>query len=124
MKPMTKPVQQGTVERRNSPRRAVSEVVKLELDDGTAADHHGLLVTDISDGGVRLFAQDVILPKTFSLVFPETGIRRECRTVWRIGPEIGLEFVGQRPKVKQRRAIRRGPEDKRRPDRADVIVER
>jgi hypothetical protein len=122
MKPMTKQIQQGTVERRNSQRRAVSEVVKLELDDGTPADHHGLLVTDISDGGVRLFARDVILPKVFSLVFPETGIRRECRTVWRIGSEIGLEFVGRQPKaLKRRSSLRHGSKDKRRGDRADGI---
>jgi hypothetical protein len=122
MRPTTKPVQPGTVERRRSQRRAVSEVVKLELDDGTSADHLGLLVTDVSDGGVRLFARDVILPKTFSLMFPETGIRRECRTVWRIGPEIGLEFVGRRPMTaKKRRSMRSGPEDKRRADIADVI---
>lgn len=121
MKPMTKPIQQGTVERRSSQRRAVSEVVKLELDDGTPEEHLGLLVTDISDGGVRLFARDVILPKTFSLVFPETGIRRECRTVWRIGPEIGLEFVAHRPKTMERRRLeRRGPEDKRRADIAKL----
>ena len=115
MKPMTKQIQQGTVERRNSQRRAVSEVVKLELDDGTPAEHHGLLVTDISDGGVRLFARDVILPKVFSLVFPETGIRRECRTVWRIGPEIGLQFIERHTKTTKRRSAVRGRNEKRKP---------
>jgi hypothetical protein len=89
---MTKPVESKIVDRRRSPRRAISEVVKLELKDGTSADHLALLLTDISDGGGRLFAKDVIFPRTFSLLFPGSGIRRECRIVWRIGSEVGVEF--------------------------------
>jgi hypothetical protein len=82
-------------ERRRSPRRAVSQVVRLELDNGAPANHPGLLVVDISDGGARLFAQNVDIPSRFALVFEETGIRRECRRVWQIGAEAGLEFVDQ-----------------------------
>lgn len=115
MKPMTNPIQLGIADRRKSQRRAISQVVKLELDDGTPADHHALLVTDISDGGVRLFAQDVILPKTFSLVFPETGVRRECRTVWRIGPEIGLQFIERQAKTAKLCGAERRRTEKRKP---------
>jgi len=90
----TMPIERATAERRKSPRRAVSQVVRLELSDGTAH-QPGLLVTDISDGGARLFAQNVELPSTFALVFADSGIRRECRRVWRIGPEAGVEFIDQ-----------------------------
>jgi PilZ domain len=95
MKLMRKPIESKIVDRRRSPRRAISEVVKLELEDGTSADHLALLVTDISDGGVRLFAKDVIFPGTFSLLFPDSGNRRKCRIVWRVGSEVGVEFVAR-----------------------------
>jgi hypothetical protein len=95
MKLMTKPVESKAIDRRRSPRRAISELVKLELEDGTSADHVALLVTDISDGGVRLFAKDVICPAVFSLVFPDSGTRRACRIVWRVGSEVGVEFVAR-----------------------------
>jgi hypothetical protein len=88
------PTDSGLAERRKFPRRAVSEVVRLELYDGAPASPPGLLVTDVSDGGVRLFAQNVDIPARFALVFAESGVRRECRKVWRIGDEIGVEFVG------------------------------
>jgi hypothetical protein len=88
-------VDPAILERRKSVRRAVSEVVRLELDNGIPGAHPGLLVTDISDGGVRVFAQNVEIPSRFALVFAESGIRRECRMVWRIGPEAGVEFVDQ-----------------------------
>jgi hypothetical protein len=92
---MTMPIDTAVVERRKSPRRAVSEVVRLELSDGAPANHPGLLVTDISDGGARLFAQNVEIPAKFALVFAQSGIRRECRKVWQLGPEVGIEFNDQ-----------------------------
>jgi hypothetical protein len=80
-------------ERRKTPRRAVSRVVRLELENGMPGTQPVLLITDISDGGARLFAQNIEVPKNFALVFAESGIRRECRMVWQIGPEVGLEFI-------------------------------
>lgn len=90
-------------ERRKSPRRAISQVVKLELDDGVPGDHPALLVTDISDGGARLYAQGVTLPPTFAVVFTDTGIRRECRRIWCIGAEVGVEFIERKPRTPKRR---------------------
>jgi PilZ domain len=110
MKMITKPIESKIMDRRRSPRRAISETVKLELEDGMSADHLALLVTGISDGGVRLFAKDVIFPATFSLVFPESGLCRKCRIVWRVGSEVGVEFVARpdsRHKPKGRMTARR-----------------
>jgi hypothetical protein len=51
-------------------------------------------VTDISDGGVRLFAESVDVPAEFVIQFPDSShSRRECRVVWRLGPEVGAEFT-------------------------------
>jgi hypothetical protein len=103
---MAMPINLAVVERRKSPRRAVSQVVGLELDDGLASNHPGLLVTDLSDGGARVFAQNVEIPNTFALVFVESGIRRECRKVWQIGPEVGVEFIEPAPRSAKRRRPR------------------
>jgi hypothetical protein len=90
---MTTPIELVGSDRRKTVRRAISRVVRLELDSGVPGNHPVLLVTDISDGGARLFAQNVNVPRNFALVFAESGIRRECRMVWQIGPEVGIEFI-------------------------------
>ena len=101
---MTMSSEVAAADRRKTRRRATSEVVKLELNDGAPGDHPGLLVTDMSDGGLRLFAQNVEVPSTFAVIFSESGIRRNCRMVWRIGPEVGVEFIDQAPGTAERRA--------------------
>jgi hypothetical protein len=105
---MTTAINLSVPDRRKSPRRAVSQVVKLELESGDPSDYPALLVTDLSAGGARLFAQTVEVPKTFSIVFTESGRRRECRKVWQIGPEVGIEFADKG------RVARRAPRSRRR----------
>lgn len=100
-------------ERRNWPRRVVSKVVKLEVDDGKPP-FPALLVTDMSAGGMRLFAQDTVLPDEFVVVLADTNERRKVRVVWRIGPEAGLQFIddgsdaGGRRRGAAHKARRRG----------------
>ena len=48
-------------------------------------------ITDLSDGGVRLHVDSTDVPDEFTLVVQ--GGRRECRVVWRLGHEVGAEFV-------------------------------
>jgi len=50
-------------------------------------------ISDISDGGVRLHAEGVEVPDEFTLLLPPRRERRECRVVWRLGHEIGAEFI-------------------------------
>jgi hypothetical protein len=50
-------------------------------------------VSDVSDGGVRLHAEGVDVPDEFTLLLAGRKERRECRVVWRLGHEIGAEFV-------------------------------
>lgn len=51
-------------------------------------------VSDISDGGVRLFAEGTPVPDEFLLHIDRAGGRpRECRVVWRLGFEVGAEFI-------------------------------
>ncbi len=50
------------------------------------------VITDISDGGVKVVAEHLDPPPEFTLIF-STGNPRQCRLVWRIGCEFGAEFV-------------------------------
>jgi PilZ domain len=52
------------------------------------------MVADISDGGVRLSAQGADVPEEFILLVDGAdGAGHNCRVVWRLGDEVGAEFV-------------------------------
>src|SRR5262245_10111020 len=81
-------------EKRKSPRRAISRLAKIELSGGLLT--RDCLVTDMSDGGVRIYIEGVTVPDTFVLLLPDNSshIRpRDCEVVWRLGYEIGAKFT-------------------------------
>jgi hypothetical protein len=58
------------------------------------------LVTNVSDGGVRLHIEGAEVPDQFVLLLSGEGrnVRpRDCRVIWRLGFEVGAEFVGLTP---------------------------
>lgn len=50
------------------------------------------LVTDVSDGGARLHVEGCEVPQRFILWLTPND-RRECQMAWRLGHEIGVQFV-------------------------------
>jgi len=80
-------------ERRKAPRRAINRVAQFHT--GPGALPRSCMITDISDNGARLYC-DGAMPDTFLLSLSGEGVeaRRECRVVWRLGGELGVEFVG------------------------------
>ncbi len=75
-------------DRRRNQRHAVRGLAKIQ--SGTGSLMRDCWVSDVSDGGVRLHAEFDV-PDEFTLVLP--GGRRECRVAWRLGHELGAEFV-------------------------------
>ena len=79
-------------DRRQGPRHAINRIGRIQCGTGTLP--RDCLITDVSDGGVRLHVEGVEVPDQFTLHFsgarPE---RRECHVVWRLGYEIGAEFI-------------------------------
>ena len=79
-------------DRRKSERDIINRAATItSLVDTLARD---CLITDMSDGGVRLFAAGIEVPEEFVLLMEDvddTG--RRCRVVWRLGSEVGAEFV-------------------------------
>jgi hypothetical protein len=89
-------------DRRRSRRRPVNRTAKILA--GTGALPRECLVTDISDGGVRLHVEGFSVPEDFVLLLAGEEIaksERAYRVVWRLGQEIGAKFVGfiRRPRA-------------------------
>jgi hypothetical protein len=81
-------------ERRLSQRRVLNRMAKIQF--GTGNLPRDCLVTDISDGGVRLHVEGFEVPDDFVLLLTGDGFgnkERACRTVWRLGYEIGAKFM-------------------------------
>jgi hypothetical protein len=78
-------------ERRRHERHAINRVAKVQSAGSLARD---CLVTDISESGARLYAESIVIPDQFVLLLTgDKTMRRECRVVWRLGNEIGVEFA-------------------------------
>ncbi len=80
-------------ERRKVTRRRINRFAQFRGDGATASG--SCMVTDISDGGARLFSETE-LPEAFTLwvsVDNDVNQQHECRVVWRLGGEVGVEFV-------------------------------
>jgi hypothetical protein len=94
-----------TQERRQSQRNALNRMAKIQLGNGMLP--RDCLVTDISDGGVRLHVEGFDVPDEFVLLLSGGGVvdkERVYRVVWRLGYEIGAQFV---------RAVQRSESDRR-----------
>jgi hypothetical protein len=79
--------------RRRSERRPGGGVAKIQF--GMGALPRDCTITDISERGVRLIAENLDVPAEFTPIFT-TGNRRQCRLKWRIGCEFGAEFIDYR----------------------------
>lgn len=79
-------------ERRKVPRRAINRVAQFNSDVGSLP--RSCMITDISEGGARLYSE-TDLPQKFTLSVSGDGggTRRDCRVVWRLGGEFGVEFT-------------------------------
>ena len=82
-------------ERRLSRRRVLNRVAKIR--PGNGALPRDCLITDISDGGVRLHVEGFDVPEDFVLLLSGDDIKskeRAYKVVWRSGYEIGAKFLG------------------------------
>ena len=81
-------------ERRKQTRRRVNRVAQFYGELGQLP--RSCMVTDISSNGARLFCEGEMPPQFILAVSGEgVDLRRECRVVWRLGGELGVEFVEQ-----------------------------
>jgi hypothetical protein len=76
--------------RRRSERRPVSATAKIQF--GIGALPRDCMIVNVSDGGVRIIAENLDIPAEFTITLSE-GRPRQCRLVWRIGCEFGAEYL-------------------------------
>ena len=78
--------------RRKHERRAYSGPAKIQY--GTGSLPRDCTIVDISDGGMRMIAENLEIPVEFTVLYAEG--RRQCRLAWRIGCEFGAQFIDQK----------------------------
>ena len=76
--------------RRKFERRACRSLAKIQIGTGTLP--RDCMITDVSDGGVKVIAEYLDVPPEFTIILSE-GRPRQCRLAWRIGCELGAQFV-------------------------------
>ena len=76
--------------RRKTERRLGRRVAKIQFGNGSLP--RDCTITDVSDGGVKLIAEYLDIPPEFTIIL-STGNPRQCRLAWRIGCELGAEFI-------------------------------
>ena len=76
--------------RRKSERHLCRRVAKIQF--GNSSLPRDCTITDVSDGGVKLIAEYLDIPTEFTIIL-STGNPRQCRLAWRIGCELGAEYI-------------------------------
>jgi len=69
------------------------------IDTGRGSRLLHCILDNFSESGVRIaLAVDAKLPREFELVLTASGeVRRRCRTLWRDGIELGVQWLPDRP---------------------------
>lgn len=78
------------VNRRTSERVPCKKIAKIQL--GTGALPRDCMITDVSDGGVKIIAEYLEIPPVFTITL-SSGRPRQCRLAWRKGCEFGAQFI-------------------------------
>jgi PilZ domain len=76
--------------RRRSERHECRRAAKIQF--GTGSLPRDCTITDLSNGGAKVIAEYLDIPAEFTIIF-STGRPRQCRLAWRIGCELGAEFI-------------------------------
>ena len=86
-------------ERRLYSRQVINRIAKFQ--SGVGSLPRDCFVTDVSERGARLYAEGVEVPDQFVLSMTgDSAIRKECRVVWRLGGELGVEFIDPRARLR------------------------
>jgi hypothetical protein len=84
-------------DRRSHRRYKINRIAKFQQDAYTLP--RDCMISDLSDRGARLFAEGVDIPEQFHLLISDDdrGLRRQCKVVWRLGYELGVQFTDPIP---------------------------
>jgi hypothetical protein len=77
-------------DRRQNQRLTLQGGAKIQC--GAGALPRDCRITDVSDGGARLHVEGFEVPQNFILWLSLTEAR-ECKVAWRLGHEVGVQFI-------------------------------
>jgi hypothetical protein len=82
-----------TEEKRGAPRYPLERLAKIQIGQGHQTRY--CLISDISDGGVRINTFGFDVPDEFVLLLSGDGSARDgtYRAIWRLGQDVGAKFV-------------------------------
>jgi hypothetical protein len=83
-------------ERRRRPRQRVEYLATMVAGEGAVRD---CLVTEMSDGGVRITAHGYRVPDEFALRSSGNGAAKAYRVIWRIGHDVGARLINFPPEI-------------------------
>jgi hypothetical protein len=80
-------------EKRQAARQGVSYLAKIQLENDTPPLY--CIVTDTSDGGVRVHSNGFHVPDEFTLLLSGHGTVQQgtYRVIWRRGEEVGAKLI-------------------------------
>ena len=83
----------GAEEKRRTSRYPLERLAKIQLGESLAPRY--CLVTDVSDGGVRINAFGYAVPDEFLLRLSGDGPAQDgfYRVTWRLGYDVGAKFI-------------------------------
>jgi hypothetical protein len=87
-------------DRRKQQRLVINRVATFRTERSTLP--RECLITDLSESGARLFSEDNTVPDQFDLTIAD-NLARRCQVIWRLGGEIGVEFIDGRVPIGPRR---------------------
>ncbi len=92
-------------ERRRDQRHIISRAAKFVAEAGGLP--RDCLIINISDRGARLYTEAPDVPDSFQLIISgETQTRHECRVIWRLGGEIGVNFVTRERDLERQKTMK------------------
>ncbi len=80
-------------ERRRGKRQRVEYLATMVTSRGSPSHH--CLVTELSEGGIRIKAIGYSVPDEFGLRLSGHAVPKHYRVIWRIGHDIGAKLIDQ-----------------------------
>jgi hypothetical protein len=100
-------------ERRKHQRFAIKRVARIQAEINGVTTSRDCTITDISDNGARLFVEDSVPDRFYLIVVSDNATRHECKVIWRLGGELGVEFTTLQPDQSRLNSLNRVREDAR-----------
>lgn len=82
-------------ERRRAKRHRIAHLAMMLVGEATPA--RFCVVTELSDGGIRINTTGYTIPEEFGLRLAPSAIPRRYQVIWRFGQDVGAKLIDLAP---------------------------